>query len=58
MRKRISDTRSYTLTFKTAKEMFEANIFDGRSLKERWDDVVIVNIGGISVHDVKKSWFE
>ena len=44
--------------FKTAKEMFEANIFDGRSLKERWDDVVIVNICGISVHDVKKSWFE
>ena len=33
--------------FKTAKEMFEANIFDGRSLKERWDDVVLVNIGGI-----------
>ena len=44
--------------FNTAKEMFEASIFDGRSLKERRDDVVIVNIGGISVYDVKKSWFE
>ena len=44
--------------FKTAKELFEAKIFDGKSLKDRWDEVVIVNIGGISVFDWKKSWFE
>lgn len=37
--------------FSTAEEMFEAKIFEGRSLRDRWDSVVLVNIGGISVSD-------
>ncbi|WP_027407152.1 hypothetical protein [Anaerovibrio sp. RM50] len=37
--------------FSTAKEMFEAKIFDGRSIKERWNELVIVGIGGIRIKD-------
>ena len=37
--------------FKTAKELFEAPIYDGKSLKDRWDDVVLYQIGGISATD-------
>ena len=44
--------------FETAQEMFETKIFDGKSLKDRWDEVIIINIGGISVLDWKKSWLE
>lgn len=35
--------------FLTAKEMMEAKIYDGQSIKERWDMVRIVAIGQIDV---------
>ena len=44
--------------FKTAKELFEAKIYDGQSIKERWNELVFINIGGISVEDWDKSWFD
>lgn len=37
--------------FKTAKELFEAKIYDGKSIRERWANVVICMIGGMSVED-------
>ena len=37
--------------FMTAKEMFEAPVFDGRSLKDRWEDVILTTIGGISIDE-------
>lgn len=37
--------------FKTAEEMFNAKIFDGKSIKERWDEIKICEIGGISIDD-------
>ncbi len=37
--------------FKTAKEMFEAKIYDGQSIKERWENVVLVTLGGINVDE-------
>lgn len=40
--------------FKTAEELVNAPIYDGRSLKERWDKVCIVSIEGIALHD----WLE
>ena len=43
--------------FATAKELFEAKIYGGRSIKQRWDEIVIVNIGGISVYDWAPSHF-
>ena len=43
--------------FKTAKELFEAPVFDGRSLKDRWDDVVFVSIAGIDFEEWKKFCF-
>ncbi|MEY8428528.1 hypothetical protein AALA00_12595 [Lachnospiraceae bacterium 46-15] len=44
--------------FKTAEELFEAKIYDGKSIKDRWEELVLVNIGGISVDDWEKSWFD
>ena len=35
--------------FMTAKELFEAPVFDGRSLKDRWEDVVLTTLGGIGI---------
>ena len=40
--------------FKTAIELFEAPIFDGRSIKERWNEIIIFQIGGIAVDDYEK----
>lgn len=37
--------------FKTAEELFNAPIYDGKSIKERWDDIEIINIGGIYIDD-------
>ena len=37
--------------FETAKELFEAKIYDGKSIKDRWDELILVEIGGISVED-------
>ena len=35
--------------FLTAEELFYAKVFDGKSLKDRWDAVVLFQIGGIDV---------
>ena len=43
--------------FKTARELFEAKIYGGRSIKDRWDELVIVNIGGIGVSYLDPSSF-
>ena len=40
--------------FKTAEEMVNAPIFDGKSLKERWSCVVICSIEGLSY----ENWLE
>ena len=37
--------------FKTADELVNAPIYDGKSLKSRWDKVVIVSIGGLDRDD-------
>lgn len=37
--------------FKTAEELVNAPVFDGRSLKERWDSVVICHIEGLGLDD-------
>ena len=37
--------------FKTAKELFEAPIFDGKSIKDRWDEVEIIATGGINIDE-------
>ncbi len=40
--------------FRTAEEMFYAKIFDGKSLKDRWENVVLREIGGLYIED----WME
>ena len=35
--------------FLTAKEMFEAPIYDGKSIKDRWNEIVLCTIGGCPV---------
>ncbi|OQB11929.1 MAG: hypothetical protein BWY15_02359 [Firmicutes bacterium ADurb.Bin193] len=37
--------------FHTAEELVEAKIFDGKSLKERWNTVRIISIWGICLDD-------
>ena len=37
--------------FKTADELVNAPIYDGKSLKSRWDKVVIVSIEGLDRDD-------
>lgn len=39
--------------FITARDMFEAKVFDGLSLHDRWYETVIVSIGGISVDELE-----
>jgi len=40
--------------FKTADELFNAPIYNGKSIKERWGEITIINIGGIFIDD----WFK
>lgn len=40
--------------FLTAKELFTAKIYDNKSIEERWKNLVITEIGGLSVSD----WIE
>ena len=40
--------------FETARQMLEAKVFDGRSVKDRWEQVVFSVVGGISLDD----WLE
>ena len=44
--------------YRTAKEMFEAKVFDKQSIKDRWGEIVITNIGGIRADEWDISWFE
>jgi hypothetical protein len=37
--------------FKTSKEMLEAPIYDGKSIKERWNEIIVCAINGCSVED-------
>lgn len=37
--------------FRTADELFEAKIYDGKSLKERWDEVTIYSINSLPLDD-------
>ncbi|MBQ7474863.1 MAG: hypothetical protein IJS78_02970 [Clostridia bacterium] len=37
--------------FMTAREMFEAPVFNGRSLKDRWEDVVLISIGAVDIDE-------
>ena len=37
--------------FKTAKELFEAPIFDVKSMKDRWYEVEIIAIGAINIDE-------
>ncbi|MBR5940921.1 MAG: hypothetical protein IKZ88_06640 [Neisseriaceae bacterium] len=46
------------IAFKSAKELFEAKIFDGQSIKERWAELVFYQIGGFCVDDLDKLRFE
>ena len=36
---------------KTAKELFEAPVFDGKSIKDRWDEIVLIQIGAIGIDE-------
>ncbi|WP_312072266.1 hypothetical protein [Anaerotignum propionicum] len=37
--------------YRSAEELLEAKIFDGKSLRERWSNVCIVSIEGICLQD-------
>ena len=37
--------------FSTAEELVTARVYNGKSLKERWDKVVITDIEGMNVED-------
>ena len=40
--------------FMTANDLFNAPIFEGHSIRERWDHIVIEEIAGLSL----EAWFE
>ncbi len=50
----IPDGASYL----TAEELLEAPVFDGRSLRERWPQVRILSIMGLSLEDWQKVYLE
>ena len=37
--------------FETAEELFQAKIFDGYSIQERWEHLVLANVGGFWAKD-------
>ena len=37
--------------FSTAKDLLEAKIYNQKSFKERWDEIIICHIAGLSVED-------
>ena len=43
--------------FSTAKELFEAEIYDGRSIKQRWAELILVSMGGLNVREIDDTWF-
>lgn len=38
-------------SFKTAEELFSAGIFNGRSIKDRWNDIEILEISGVAIDE-------
>lgn len=44
--------------FFTAKELFEAKIYDGKSLKDRWSDVVLKELGMVPVESLSFPEYE
>lgn len=44
--------------FATAEELFAAKIFDGKSIKENWQHVVIHELGGLCVEDFMRFYGE
>ncbi len=40
--------------FYTASELLNAKVFNGKSIKDRWEHIIIEQIGGISLKD----WLE
>ncbi len=43
--------------FKTAKELFEAPIFEGKSIKDRWNEVEIITIGAINIDEWNEKYY-
>ena len=43
--------------FSTAKELFEARIYDGKSIRERWQELVMIGMGGLPIEDLDPNWF-
>lgn len=41
--------------FVTAEEMVTAKIYDGRSIKERWNELRLVSLGGLCLNDWRES---
>ena len=41
--------------FSSARELLEAPIYDGRSIKDRWSEVCIYQLGGLTPSDWKYS---
>ena len=39
--------------FSNAKDMLEAKVFDGKSIKDRWNEIVSISIGGINFDEWK-----
>ena len=37
--------------FKTAEELFNAKIYDGKSIRERWSELVVLDFGAIPVDE-------
>lgn len=37
--------------FKTAEELFNAKIYDGRSIKDRWNEIEIYEISGVAIEE-------
>lgn len=43
--------------FNTANELLSAKIFDGKSMKERWEHIIFETVGGIGLKDWLDCWF-
>ena len=39
-------------SFKTAEELFDAKIYDGKSIKDRWEELVLITIGFVSAESM------
>jgi len=44
--------------FQTAQELFTAKIYDGLSIKERWEHLRLVEIAGVPIENWKETWME